>query len=116
MKKYELTTRSIKMENETLYQIKALRDFGNVKKDDFGGYIAGEACLSQDGACWVKPRAYLTSKEKITGDFIKEKNNTEQLVFAQECLRDDSTSLVEYLAQYALIIMTFVIIGSNLFG
>ena len=38
---------------ETLYRIKALKDFGDVKKGDIGGFIKTENNLSQKGKCWV---------------------------------------------------------------
>lgn len=37
------------------YPIKALRDFGDVKAGDTGGFIDSEDCLSQEGNCWVYP-------------------------------------------------------------
>lgn len=37
----------------TLYSIRALRDFGDVKAGDFGGWIESEDNLSQAGDCWV---------------------------------------------------------------
>ena len=36
-----------------LYQIKALKDFGDFKAGDLGGYIEKEENLSQDGISWV---------------------------------------------------------------
>ncbi|WP_219349854.1 hypothetical protein, partial [Helicobacter sp. 13S00482-2] len=39
--------------SRTLYRIKALRDFYDVKKDDLGGYIESENNLSHEGDCWV---------------------------------------------------------------
>jgi hypothetical protein len=52
-KKYELTSESIEHAGVTLYRIKALRDFGRVKKGDLGGYVEKEANLSHEGDCWV---------------------------------------------------------------
>ncbi len=40
-----------------LYRIRALKDFGNVKKGDLGGWIEKESNLSQDGDCWVYDNA-----------------------------------------------------------
>ena len=58
MKKYELSTdHTIKLGRRTLYRIKALIDFNNVKKGDLGGYIEGENNLSHDGNCWVYDNA-----------------------------------------------------------
>lgn len=36
-----------------VYRIRALRDFGCVKKGDIGGRILTEKCLSHSGNCWV---------------------------------------------------------------
>ena len=53
-RKYELLKDdTIKISHRTLYRIKALRDFGNVKKDELGGYIEKENNLSHNECCWV---------------------------------------------------------------
>ena len=39
MKKYELTTNTIVHNGRTLYQIKALMNFGIIREGDLGGYI-----------------------------------------------------------------------------
>lgn len=52
-KKYELTDESIKRSGVTLYRIRALRDFGNVKKGELGGFVQSEANLSHYGDSWV---------------------------------------------------------------
>lgn len=36
-----------------LYRVQALRDFGNVKRGDIGGWIRDERCLAHDGLCWA---------------------------------------------------------------
>lgn len=36
-----------------VYRIQALRDFGDVKEGDLGGYLESENNLSQEGNCWV---------------------------------------------------------------
>lgn len=48
-KKYELIESDIR----GLHRIKALRDFGDVKKGDVGGYVENEYNLSHDGECWI---------------------------------------------------------------
>ena len=54
MKKYELTKDTITInENKTLYRIKSLKDFNDVKVGDLGGFIESEYNLSQDGNCWI---------------------------------------------------------------
>ena len=37
--KYELTDETIDVSGTTLHRIKALKDFGNVKKGELGGYV-----------------------------------------------------------------------------
>ena len=68
MKKYELTQNSIKIDNKTLYQIKALKDFGSVKKGDLGGYIESEKNLSYDGNCWVSGNAHVYGNALVSGN------------------------------------------------
>ena len=52
-KKYKLTKENISYFSRTLYRIEALKDFGNVKKGDKGGYVESEYNLSQEGDCWI---------------------------------------------------------------
>ena len=40
--KYKLTKNTKEVNGITLYQIQALRDFGNVKNEDLGGWIEKE--------------------------------------------------------------------------
>ena len=54
MKKFELTTDSIKRNGVTLYRIKSLIDFGDVKAGYFGGYVEKKENLSQSGDAWVQ--------------------------------------------------------------
>lgn len=62
-KKYELVKDDTDIvEGHTLYRIRALKDFGCVKADDFGGYIEKEENLSHKGDCWVAGNA------KVYGD------------------------------------------------
>lgn len=70
MKKYRLTEETTKVGNRPLYRIQALRDFGNVKEGDIGGYIESEKNLSQDGNAWVSgdARFYGNADIKKTGD------------------------------------------------
>ena len=46
--KYKLTETKKELDKLTLYQIEALKDFGNVKKGDKGGFIEKESNLSQE--------------------------------------------------------------------
>lgn len=66
-KKYELllTDRKKLLGGSTVYRIRALRDFGNVKAGDLGGYIESEANLSHDGTCWVYDEATVCNNARI---------------------------------------------------
>ena len=79
-KKYELTEESQEIGGILLsykanvYRIRALRDFGDVKKGDLGGFIQKERNLSQEGDCWVYDtsmvygNAEVRDNAKVSGD------------------------------------------------
>ena len=57
-KKYELLKdEHINYYGKTLYRIKALKDFRNIKAGELGGYIENEKNLSHEGNCWVYDNA-----------------------------------------------------------
>ena len=69
MKKYELITEdTIGVDNSTLYRIRALRDFGNVKAGDLGGFVESEANLSQVGDCWIYDEAKVYGVARVCGN------------------------------------------------
>lgn len=68
MKKYELTDETIVKYGSTLHRIKALKDFGNVKTGELGGYIESERNLSQEGNCWVYGNAKVCGNAWVCGD------------------------------------------------
>lgn len=51
--KYTLTDQTTTIGSTTLYRIKALKSFDDVKEGDLGGYIESKKNLSQDGHAWV---------------------------------------------------------------
>lgn len=51
--KYILTDITTKQYGQTFYRIQATKNFGNVKKGDYGGWVTGLHSLSQEGNCWV---------------------------------------------------------------
>lgn len=54
IKKYELTDETTKIWcGKTLHRIRALRDFGDVKAGQLGGWIESENNLSHGGMAWV---------------------------------------------------------------
>ena len=65
-KKYELTNESMELTGGvTVYRIKALRDFADVKKGQLGGFIQHEANLSHEGDAWVYGGARVRDKAEI---------------------------------------------------
>ena len=68
MKKFELTTDSIKRNGVTLYRIKALIDFEDVKAGDLGGYVEKEENLSQSGNAWVYGNACVSGDACVSDD------------------------------------------------
>ena len=60
-KKYEL----MKSDIRGLYRVKALKDFGDVKKGDIGGYVENEYNLSHKGDCWIYNNAKVYDNAEI---------------------------------------------------
>lgn len=70
-KKYEMLADDIiTTENSMAHRIRALKDFGNVKAGDLGGYIQSESNLSHDGTCWVSDNARVYGDAKILSDAV----------------------------------------------
>lgn len=67
MKKFELTTDRIEENGTTLYRIKALIDFGDVKAGELGGYVEKETNLSQYGNAWVYD-AWVFDNAQVSGN------------------------------------------------
>ena len=58
-KKYKLTDETINLNGATLYRIEALKDFGEIKKGDKGGFIESENNLAHEGDAWVSGNAHV---------------------------------------------------------
>ena len=56
-KKYELSDITMEFGIKTLYKIRALKNFSDVKKGDLGGWVSSENNLSQEGNCWIYDEA-----------------------------------------------------------
>ena len=66
MKKYELIEESkATFVGIDIYRIRALRDFGNVKAGDVGGWVCSEDNLSQEGNCWIYDEAKCLDNARI---------------------------------------------------
>ena len=66
--KYILTSETMEINNHTLHRIKALKDFGDVKKGDLGGWVEDIHNLSHKGNCWIYDDAAVYSEAKVMGN------------------------------------------------
>ncbi|WP_375703838.1 hypothetical protein [Bartonella sp. AD13SXNS] len=64
-KKFALTNETRVINNHTLYRIKALKDFADVKAGTLGGFIEKEDNLSHDGNCWVYDNACVVKSGRV---------------------------------------------------
>lgn len=76
MKKFELTSESIVKFGKTLYRIRALVAFGDVKEGELGGFLEKEENLSQDGNAWVGKDAIVGENATVRGNAIVSGNAT----------------------------------------
>ena len=69
-KKYELVKEDKKTftDGGTIYRIRALKDFEDVKTGELGGYIEKEDNLSQEGNCWVYSNAQVFGEAEVYGN------------------------------------------------
>ena len=67
-KKYKLTDVTINLNGATLYRIEALKDFGEIKKGDKGGFIESENNLAHEGDAWVSDDACVYGSACVYGD------------------------------------------------
>ena len=68
-KKYEIVKGNNKLFNGIEYfRIRALKDFYDVRKGDFGGYIESEDNLSQEGNCWIYDDSEVFGTTHISGN------------------------------------------------
>ena len=68
MKKFELTSETITtLYGRKLFRIKALKDFGDVKKGDLGGFVEKEANLAHMGNAWVYENACVSENAFVYG-------------------------------------------------
>ena len=67
-RKYELTNISMEFGIKTLYKIRALKNFSDVKKGDLGGWVSSENNLSQEGNCWIYDEAKCMDNARMYDD------------------------------------------------
>lgn len=67
-KKYKLTEETLEINGIILHRIIALRDFGEVKKGDLGGFIEKESNLAHDWNCWIYNDAVVRDDAMVYGE------------------------------------------------
>ena len=80
MKKYELTTETLRYKGCTLHRIKALKDFGSIKAGELGGWVEQEENLSQYGNAWVYGNARVYGNAWVYGN-ARVYGNADYIVF-----------------------------------
>ena len=72
-KKYKLTEEVINFDGRKLHRIRALKDFGYVKKGDLGGFVEFSTNLSQYGDCWIYDDGKVFDKAIVCNNAIIDK-------------------------------------------
>ena len=64
-KKYILTDEIKKFNGKILHRIQAVRDFGEIRTGDLGGWIEKEGNLSHEGDCWIDDDAQVYDDARV---------------------------------------------------
>lgn len=83
--KYKLTDVKINFMGKTLFQIEAVKCFGDIVKGQKGGFIEKESNLSQGGDAWVSGNAKVYGNAEVSG-------NADYLVIGPIGSRNDITT------------------------
>ena len=94
-KKYRLTTESIFLcFGKKLYRIEALKDFGDIRKGEKGGFVESEDNLSQEGNCWIADDAMVYDDAKVSENALVYDNARvlkRASVFGCACVYDNAS-------------------------
>ena len=74
MKKYELTEETKIIGDKTLFRIRALRSFGDIKAGDLGGFIENERNLSHEDNAWVSGNAKVIDNARVSDNALVSDN------------------------------------------
>ncbi len=67
--KYKITIITKNFDGSTIYRVRAIKDFDDVKAGQLGGWVESETNLSQKGNCWLYDNAVSYGDCKVRGDF-----------------------------------------------
>lgn len=102
-----------------IHRIQALKDFGDLKAGDLGGWIENESNLSQEGNCWVYPGSVVCrdsvvqDNAKIAGDSII---NEHCFISDNAHIRDGSMCCGKSVGQPVIIRGKSSVSNSDIFG
>lgn len=86
------------------YRVKALKDFGDVKKGDIGGYIQYTSNLSCEGDCWVYPNAVVKDNAQV-------KDNAK--IYDRAIIKDSAVIKGETIVKNCAIVGDAAIVGDK---
>lgn len=76
-KKYELVPETnVKFYFRPMYRIRALKDFSDVKKGQYGGYVESEENLSQTGNCWIYDNSIVCKGSRVINNAVVKDSST----------------------------------------
>ena len=91
MKKYELIKESKDyFLGREMFRIRALKDFGNVKAGDIGGWVCSYNNLSQEGNCWIYDNAECLDNARIFDNAMMFDN---AIMFGNSVMYDNAVML-----------------------
>ena len=68
VKEVTYNTRYMTNQTATVYRIRALKNFGDVKAGDLGGYVSSQDNLGRSGTCWVYDDSVVAGTGKVMGN------------------------------------------------
>lgn len=97
-RKYEFTGETRPYCGKTLYRIKALKDFADIKAGDLGGWIESENNLSHRENCWVYNDAIVKDKAVIEGNakILDNAEVSEKAVISNNAIVKDCALVSDY--------------------
>lgn len=96
MSKYRFTGDTLVENGVTLHGIVALKDFGEIKKDQPGGWIEKESNLSQADNCWVTAYAMI-----IGGATVRDNAVVRNFATVKDSAIVEGLAVVEHAAKVA---------------
>lgn len=68
VKEVTYNTKHMTNQTATVYRIRALKNFGDVKAGDLGGYVSSQDNLGRSGTCWVYDDSVVAGTGKVMGN------------------------------------------------